>query len=151
MVRALTAVLLAALLAGPRFLNAQGPPQGPGGPPPGEGPPGMMSAMDPVGAILERRDSLRLTDQQVQQLVQLNLWLYRSNRRIQLGVDSLTPVGRPDSSVMARMRPLMDQMRENARLARDSALVLLTEQQRERVRELDEAAVRRRPGRRPRP
>jgi hypothetical protein len=172
---------LAALALLPGRGLTQGAPRGQSGRP-GDAPPGMGPAadLDPVGSILEWRDSLQLSESQVGALVRLNLWLFRRNRRLQMRIDSLVPPGAdgpwawgprepvspreqegPDSalaprtrrdSILARIRPLAEAMRENARIARDSALSILTEAQRERIRQLDSLTTgpRGRTGRRPR-
>jgi hypothetical protein len=138
----------------------------PAGAPPAPAASRLME-LDPVGSILERRDSLRLADSQVTRLVQLNLRLFRRNRQLQLRIDSLlpdwagpdlfgpapserdTPASSTPDSVMARVRPLMEQMRANSRAARDTALALLTEEQRERLGRMEDQVMRR--GARPRP
>lgn len=95
---------------------------------------------DPVGIMLERADSLGLTDDQTERLRALRREARRANRTIS---DSLERMGieRPDAGMPVReftkeqtdaVRPLEDAARENNRLARDSALVLLTQPQRER-------------------
>lgn len=95
---------------------------------------------DPVGLLLERGDSLALTDDQTARLLLLRREARRANRTI---ADSLSRMGieRPEPGDQRReltpeqkeaIRPLEEAARENNRLARDSALKLLTEAQRER-------------------
>src|SRR5437879_4137124 len=83
-VRAGAALLALALLAG-----CGGPPNAP----PGAGAPGpvAMGGMqgDPIGFLLESRDSLRLPDSIVTQLVRLNLRLYQRNAVIQMSLDTI--------------------------------------------------------------
>ncbi len=147
------AVLVTVLLTVSVPLLAQG---GPGRPP---GPPGqpemVLGDADPIGTLLERRDSLRLADSVVTQLVQLNLRFFRRKRSLQMRLDSLLPDGpqggfeRPemvtppgrDSVMDARVRPIFDQLREAIRAARDSAYAMLTPAQREHADSLAHRAL----------
>jgi ribosomal protein L17 len=114
-------------------------------PPPGagaEGPLRMGGAPgDPIGFLLESRDSLHLPDSTVQQLVRLNLRLYSRNAEVQMGIDTIMRDARfdptqRDSSRMApelraRLEPLVTLRREQTAAARDSAYALLTPVQRD--------------------
>ena len=133
-----------------------GPPQ----PPPGAGAEGplRMGGLpgDPIGFLLETRDSLHLADSTVQQLVRLNLRLYQRNAAIQMGLDTLMrnarfdPLRSRDSTTMpaelrAAVRPLLTMRDEQTAAARDTAYALLTPAQRDRARELfDRMSQRRR-------
>lgn len=147
--------LLIAIAAAPGVLAAQQPP---------EPRPGTLLAgatpMDPIGFLLEHRDSLRLADTVVMQLVRVNMRLFRQNRQLQMRLDSILPVGMggpqgparggnsldglelPDSLV-ARVRELVTRMRENARTAQDAAFALLSDSQQVKARELETAGLRR--------
>jgi hypothetical protein len=164
------AAILALGLALPVALPAQERPAAP----PGGTRPGM-SAMDPVGFLLENRDSLRLADSVVMQLVRVNMRLFRQNRQLQMRIDSLLPAGMagmagmggpagmggttepqrggsspegqalPDS-VLALIRPLAARMRENARIAQEAAMALLSDSQQVRARDLETARLQRQGG-----
>lgn len=118
---------------------------------------------DPIGLLLEHRTDIQLADSQVTALVRLNLRLFRRNQQLRLRLDSILPPDRePETEfgrgmparsadtldpVVQRARPLIEQIRENSRAARDSAFALLTPDQQDRARRLEE---RERPrGRRP--
>ena len=126
--------------------------------------PGMLLAgagpMDPVGFLLEHRDSLRLADSVVMQLVRLNSRLFRQNRQLQMRLDSILPAGmagmqgpqRPGTpledlalpdSLVVRVRELVTRMRENARAAQDAAFALLSDSQQVRARDLETAGFQR--------
>ena len=130
-----------ALSCAPAILLAQGQP----GAPPGT-PGAVLADADPIGFLLEHRDSLRLVDSQVTRLVRLNLGFFRRKRAIQMRLDSILPdgptsaMGRQrvsppgqDSATDSRARPLFEQLREVIRSARDSAYAMLTPTQRERA------------------
>lgn len=144
-----TALALALVLAG-----CGGPPQ----PPPGAGAMGPLrmggAPGDPIGFLLEMRDSLHLPDSTVQRLVRLNLRLYQRNATIQMSLDTLMrdanfdPTKR-DSSAMpaelrARVEPLIAQRRDQTAAARDSAYALLTAAQADSARALFDREARRR-------
>jgi hypothetical protein len=102
----------------------------------------MGVGLDPIGAILEVSDSLHLADSVKQRLVQLNLRLFRRNRQVQMRLDSMMPrqsaapgrsPQRPPPEVMERAAPLIAQLREQSAAARDTALAMLSEQQRARL------------------
>lgn len=120
----------------------------------------VVADADPIGMLLERRDSLRLADSVVMQLVQLNLRFFRRKRALQMRLDSLLPEGPlggfggpevllppgQDSARDPRVRPIFDRLREVIRAARDSAYAMLTPEQRERADSLEHRALLRRPG-----
>ena len=146
--------------------NSDVPPGGMGGP----GEPAMMMAgrgMDPIGELLEDRDSLQLPDSIVQRLVQLNLRLFGRNAPLRIQLDSvfadvrLDPrAERGDTTAISpemrqRIAPILAQLRAQTDAARDTAMAMLTPQEQERARTLAEARLRRRqrggqPERRPR-
>jgi hypothetical protein len=122
---------------------------------------------DPIGLLLEHRTDIQLADSQVTALVRLNLRLFRRNRQLRLRLDSIMPPDRePETNfgrgmparsadsldpMAQRARQLLEQIRENARAARDSAFALLTPEQQDRARRLEERERPRgpRPGGRP--
>lgn len=154
MVRAgtgLTALLLA--IAPAALCGQQAPP-----PPAEAGDSAAPVGSDPVGLLLENRDALRLSPPVVDQLVQINLDLFRRTRRIQRGIDSIIPPA-DDAFGARRARPLTPEQRERlaplmaarrAELlrARDAAWELLTPEQRDQARRLGERTAGR-GGRRP--
>ncbi len=116
-----------------------------GGPPGGLAPggPGALVARDPIGFLLENRDSLRITDGVRDSLVRLNLRLYVRLRPIDAALDTLLFDGRDplggsragsQPSVPAAQRPLVDSLRARRAVlvaaARDTAWALLTPVQR---------------------
>lgn len=112
-----------------------------------------MMRLDPIGDLLERRDSLELPDSVVQRLVQLNLRLFRRNRAVQMRIDSLMPrqggslgrtAARPSQEVMDRAAPLIAQLRAQTAAARDTALAWLTDEQRAKVADLERRQADRR-------
>jgi hypothetical protein len=134
--------------------NSEVAPGGMGGP----GEPAMMMAgrgMDPIGELLEERDSLKLADSVVQQLVQLNLRLFGRNAPLRIRLDSMFATTRIDPraergdtmaispEMRGRIAPTLAQLREQTDAARDTALALLTPQQRERAQTLAEQRQRR--------
>jgi len=162
-----TLILLAAALAGcaTQRPNADVPPGGMGGP----GETAMMMAgrgMDPIGELLEERDSLQLPDSVVQRLVQLNLRLFGRNAPLRIQLDSVFADVRVDSraergdtsaispELRQRIAPILAQLREQTDAARDTAMAMLTPGQQEHARALAEDRMRRRqrggPERRPR-
>lgn len=130
---ALTVAILLASCGG-----ASNPPPGAGA----EGPLRMGGAPgDPIGFLLESRDSLHLPDSTVQQLVRLNLRLYSRNAAVQMSVDTIMRDARFDPTrrdtsrmtpeLHARLDPLITQRREQTAAARDTAYALLTPVQRD--------------------
>jgi len=132
--------------------GAPNPPPGAGaeGPLRIGGPPG-----DPIGFLLESRDSLHLPDSTVQQLVRLNLRLYSRNAAVQMSVDTIMrdahfdPTQRDTSrmapELRARLDPLIAQRRTQTAAARDTAYALLTPAQRDSATALfDRIAAHRR-------
>ncbi len=158
---AAVAIATAGLIGSAPLAAQEGPERGQGATRPG------FAAMDPIGFLLEHRDSLRLADSVVMQLVRVNMRLFRQNRQLQMRLDSILPVGMggmapmiamdppagaggsggtaggvelPDS-VRDQVRALVGRMRENARVAQDAAMVLLTDSQKVRARDLQTAAL----------
>ncbi|MFI5280538.1 MAG: hypothetical protein ACHQU1_08590 [Gemmatimonadales bacterium] len=96
---------------------------------------------DPIGFLLESRDSLRLADSTVQQLVRLNLRLYSRNAEVQMGIDTIMraehfdptqrDTTRMSPELRARLDPLVTLKREQTAAARDTAYALLTPMQRD--------------------
>lgn len=96
---------------------------------------------DPIGFLLESRDSLRLPDSTVQQLVRLNLRLYSRNAAVQMSIDTIMRAERFDPTqrdtsrmtpeLRARLEPLVAQRRDQTAAARDTAYALLTPLQRD--------------------
>jgi hypothetical protein len=102
---------------------------------------------DPVGFLLENKDSLQLAPAVVSELVQVNLALFRRNQRLQRSIDSVAPP--PAEGI--RPRPLTAEQRErlapllavraaNIRQARAAAWALLNPEQQERARQLEARA-----------
>lgn len=118
----------------------------PSGPPPGP-PPNFMAEDEPVSFLLERRDSLSLTEDVANQLVRLNARLFRRNQPLRFAVDTmlenagrnrLDPRREPQTlppELQERIEPIMQQIRANAEAMRDTAYALLTEEQRARAEE----------------
>lgn len=100
---------------------------------------------DPVGFLVLNRDSLGIPDSTVQQLVQLNLRLFRRNQALQNQIDSMTRdvrmdrrTERPDSSAMPQdvrdhVVPLQTQIRDQTAAVKDTAWAMLTDPQREKA------------------
>ncbi len=115
----------------------------------------LLPGVDPIGTLLENRDSLHLTPELRQRLVQLNLRLFRRNRAVQLRIDSLLPpppeppgrAERPSPAVQDQLAPLYAQLRAQIAAARDTALEMLTPEQRDVVARLEQRERERRPGR----
>ncbi len=115
----------------------------------------LLGGFDPIGTLLENRDSLHLSPDLRQRLVQLNLRLFRRNRAIQLRIDSLLPppretpgrVERPSPQVQELLTPLYAQLRAQVAAARDTALEMLTPEQRDIVARIEQRERERRPGR----
>ena len=149
MLRAATATFAFVLAA---CGGAPNPPPGAGavGPLAMGGPPG-----DPIGFLLESRDSLYLADSTVQQLVRLNLRLYSRNAVVQMAIDTIMRDARFDPTqrdstrmapeLRARLEPLITLRRDQTAAARDTAYALLTPAQRDSASALfDRMAQRRR-------
>ncbi len=119
--------------------------------PPPPAPAGADSAApvsgDPVGFLLEHKDSLRLTPGVVNELVQINLDLFRRTRRIQRTIDSIVPpaadaFGAPRQRALTpeqreHLAPLLQARRAELLRARDAAYALLTPDQRQQARRLE--------------
>lgn len=123
----------------------------PSGPPPGP-PPGVLAEDEPVSFLLERRDSLRLSDAVANELVRMNARLFRRNQPLRFAVDTMLenagksrrdPRRQPQAlppELQERIDPLLAQIRLQADAMRDTAYALLTEDQRTRAEELRERA-----------
>ncbi len=124
-------------------------------PGPGDSLTPVLAGSDPIGTLLENRDSLHLTPELRQRLVQLNLRLFRRNRAVQLRIDSLVPpppdpparAERPSPAVQEQLAPLYARLRAQIAAARDTALEMLTPEQRDIVARLEQRERERRPGR----
>lgn len=128
MQKARTIIVSLALAALPAVAFAQG-----GGP--GRG------ARNPVAPLLERRDTLRLTADQV---TRLEVWRQRWDTEtapMRSQLDSMRAQGgggggMPDQAIMERMQPVMQQMRTISTALRDSAYAVLTPEQQALARAL---------------
>ena len=133
---------------------AQGRGQGRGRGPGGQGPALLRDTLPgrgPIGLLLTRRDSLRLTAPQVKQLQQLDSVLQQQNsalvrdmlelrREVQplvgLHPRDMTPAQREQfAQQAARARPIMQRVQENNRRAMERVSELLTPEQKRRLRE----------------
>lgn len=117
----------------------------PGNPPPGRF--GLDGDPDPVGAIIERRVALALTEVQFAALRDLRRWHQRAVRQAR---DSLSRLG----LAAGEGHPLLDSTRHWTRVARDSGTAMLTGPQRDSLAALwlryrDSLPPRLRAGRRP--
>ncbi len=143
---ALPAVCLAAAIAACMPVR---PPAGP--------PPAMLAEDEPVAFLLERRDSLRFSEDVSLQLVRLNSRLFRRNQPLRFTVDTILdraghrarPGMRPaaedqlPADVRERVAPLLDSIRVNAAAVRDTAWAMLTEEQRAKADAMLERARQR--------
>ncbi len=113
---------------------------------------------DPIGFLLEFHDSLDVTPDQLDQLRAINLDLFRHNARIQMSIDSLVPPPPPDYAYgrhppdltpeqRARLEHLVTIRTDNIRRARADADSVLTADQRDRAKALEQR-LRQRAGRR---
>lgn len=145
-------------------LIACGPPPGSsgGGLPPGASPMGAPASRDPVGFLLQYRDSLGINDAVTQQLVQLNLRLFRRNREAQLHLDTILraiPIEqrarmRADTTqipaeVRERAAPWRDLITTQTAAVRDTAWAMLTEDQQARATALAQQLMQMRQGGQP--
>ena len=135
-----------------------GPPPGSsgGGLPPGASPMGMPASRDPVGFLLQNRDSLGINDAVTQQLVELNLRLFRRNREAQLHLDSLLHNVRineraalrgdtnqvPDS-LRVRAAPWRAQIETQTAAVRDTAWAMLNDDQRSKAAAIEQRMMER--------
>jgi hypothetical protein len=134
-----------------------GPPPGSsgGGLPPGASPMGMPASRDPVGFLLQNRDSIGINDVVTQQLVQLNLRLFRRNREAQLHLDSILHNVRIDQRAALRgdtTRQMPDSLRERAApwqaqietqtaAVRDTAWAMLTDDQKSKATAIESRMI----------
>lgn len=118
--------------------------------------PGIDS--DPVAAIIERRPELQLADTQVSELRVLKRDLDRANRPLREELERLGLI-RPPANVRVRAvpptkeqqeqaRPIVSEIRDNNRRAREAAMAILTAAQRTRLDSLDRAMRDQRPSNR---
>lgn len=153
--------LLGLLLAVPVGAVTAQQPSPPPSPPEREAPQGGAAAdtaddpgPDPVGFLLENKDSLRLAQDVVNELVRINLDLFRRTRPIQRRIDSIMPPPNPDIARPLRrtpspeqreaLGPLLAQRLGERRRARDAAYALLTPEQQQRARDLIQRLTSRR-------
>lgn len=109
-------------------------------------------APDPVGFLLENKDSLHLAPDVVQQLVAINLDLFRRNSRVQRQIDSILPppddaaggtgyggvrMGSLTPEQRDAVAPLMARRAANIERARTAAYDLLTPAQRDQAQRLE--------------
>lgn len=112
-----------------------------------------MAEDEPVAFLLERRDSLRLSDDVANQMVRLNSRLFRRVQPLRFTVDTilaragerpwteLRRRGQPiPPALQERIDPYVQEMRVNAEAARDTAWAMLTPEQREKAAGLFERA-----------
>ena len=120
-----------------------------GGVPPGATPVAMLADRDPIGFLLQWRDTIGIDEGTALQLSRLNIRLFRRNTEVRLRMDSLlrdagidrrnaavNPNIVPDS-VRALLLPLRDQIVTQTGAARDTARAMLTEFQRARADTLE--------------
>lgn len=131
-----------------------GPAPGPsgGGLPPGASPMGMPASRDPVGFLLQNRDSIGINDAVTQQLVQLNLRLFRRNREAQLHLDSIMHGVRIDQraalrgdttnqlpdSLRQRAAPWRAQIETQTTAVRDTAWAMLSDDQKSKAAAIEQ-------------
>ncbi len=104
----------------------------------------LGASLDPIGFLLEHRDSLHLADSVRTELVRLNLRLFRRSGGVRLRIDSLRPPAslaggrpaRPDSATQARLAPLYAELRAITNAARDTAWAMLSDPQRDTAQRL---------------
>lgn len=143
--RLLVAVCAAALAACGPAPGVSG-----GGVPPTAVPGGMLAGRDPVGFLLQWRDTIGIPDSTANQLVRLNLRLFRRNREVQMRLDSLMRgvrlpermVAMGDTSmipdtVRQRTAPLRALIDSQTAAVKDTAWSMLTEGQRSRADSLE--------------
>lgn len=122
----------------------------------------MVARLDPIGFLLQYRDTLGINDSTALQLSRLKLRLLRRTGEIRLKMDTLVREGRVDREALMRgdstamsdsLRQATAALREQARMhiqaARDTAWAMLTERQRARADSLEAwlaANTRRGPG-----
>jgi hypothetical protein len=128
-----------------------------GGLPPGASPMGMPASRDPVGFLLQNRDSIGINDAVTQQLVQLNLRLFRRNREAQLHLDSILHNVRVDQraamrgdttnqmpdSLRDRVAPWRAQIETQTAAVRDTAWAMLNDDQRSTAAAIEQRMLER--------
>lgn len=123
---------------------------------------GMPASRDPVGFLLQNRDSIGINDALTQQLVQLNLRLFRRNREAELHLDSILHGVRIDQKATLRgdTNQVPDSLRDRtapwrARIAtqtaavRDTAWAMLSDDQRSKATAIEQRMMESRNGRTP--
>lgn len=113
-------------------------------------PAGAIVNADPVAAIIERRPELQLADSQVANLRVLKRDLDKANRPLREELDRLGMLrgnesirrlpDKPTREQQEKTKPVVDELRENNRRAREAALLILTAVQRTRLDSLDRAS-----------
>ena len=113
-------------------------------------PAGAVVNTDPVAAIIERRPELQLADSQVANLRVLKRDLDKANRPLREELDRLGMLRaneslrrlpeKPTREQQEKAKPVVDELRENNRRAREAALLILTAVQRTRLDSLDKAS-----------
>ena len=113
---------------------------------------GMSASRDPVGFLLQNRDSIGINDALTQQLVQLNLRLFRRNREAQLHLDSILHGVRIDQkaalrgdttnqmpdSLRNRAAPWRAQIATQTAAVRDTAWAMLSDDQRSKATAIEQ-------------
>lgn len=117
-------------------------------------PVGALGDTDPIAAIIERRPELQLADSQVDVLRVLKRDLERVNRPLRDELERMgllrPPEGMrrvpetPTKEQQERAKPLIAEMRENNKRARDAAVALLNAMQRTKLDSLEKAVRTRR-------
>ena len=120
-----------------------------GGVPPGAMPITMLPNRDPIGFLLQWRDTIGIDEGTALQLSRLNLRLFRRNTQVQLRMDSVLRAAGIDKrnaavnpnivpdSIRAILAPLRDEVVTQTGAARDTARAMLTELQRARADTLE--------------
>ena len=120
-----------------------------GGVPPGATPVAMLPDRDPIGFLLQWRDTIGLDESTTLQMSRLNIRLFRRNTELQLRGDSILRANRIDrrnaavnpniipDSIRAILIPMREQIATQTAAARDTARSWLTESQRARADTLE--------------
>lgn len=106
----------------------------------------------PIATMLEHRQELALTDEQVTRLEQIDRELAEKNRAAREKLQALRAdsgfAGKSRREKMAAARPAMEEMRSNREAAMERVQDVLTEEQRSQARELVRAEREKMRGRR---
>ncbi|MQA91749.1 MAG: hypothetical protein GEU90_16265 [Gemmatimonas sp.] len=101
-------------------------------------PGGSMGAMrtNPVARLLEQRDSLTLSEDQVEGLETIRARLDEQNEPLLAQLPDGPPSGGDRRAAMQQIRPVIEELMTNNRAAIDEAMALLTEDQQGQAREM---------------